>query len=465
MHCHPVQLVILLAVALRIWLSIDLPLIITNDGVGYIDWAREFAAGQPSSIPPIRTPGYPLFLAGIFTVFGESGLGVLVAQHVLGVITAALIAWAVLRTHGSSWAIACGLIAATCPALVMWECYALTETLTVMLVVTSLVLTLTSRSSPLNSILLGIALGLACLTRPTIQLFVPFIVLAWLLRSRHWRRALAMGGITAASLLMTLAPWLVHNHRRNITGLAAGGSTAFWWGLAMNQCLDDSFPLPSLMQSAYARLKTKPPTDATIGRFVSDVNAWNDPSVQRTLAEWSGASVLTRPTAYCQGVLNSLRGQIEWRPSMDTDTGWFLWRLSEDGAASGQSAPNFQVTEPSPPPDSFRMHAPRGLSARLAAWFSHHHLRGLPAGGLLIIATLAGLYSFRMRRWPETMAIAGTVALFAVHPMMLLPFSRYSVVPWTCWIVVLPVAANATTGALSCIRRRTNSGSNQSPVR
>jgi hypothetical protein len=60
------------------------PLTICNDGVWYIAWARQLLALEPVDWHPARTPGYPLFLAGVFALCGIGPVAVLLAQHALG---------------------------------------------------------------------------------------------------------------------------------------------------------------------------------------------------------------------------------------------------------------------------------------------------------------------------------------------------------------------------------------------
>src|SRR5262249_32595265 len=117
-----------LAAVLRIACAASVPLIITNDGVWYLMWARKILAGEAIDWPPIRTPGYPLFLAAIFRICGVGPWGVLIVQHALGCLAVGLIAVMAARVSGRAWwGLVLGVLAAADPVLLGMESYALTE--------------------------------------------------------------------------------------------------------------------------------------------------------------------------------------------------------------------------------------------------------------------------------------------------------------------------------------------------
>src|SRR5438034_2458436 len=85
------------------------------DSASYLDSARAllhggFATSAAPGAPPqtVRTPGYPLFAAAVFALFGERPAAVVAVQAVLSVVTIAL-AYAIARTL---WDARAGLLAA-----------------------------------------------------------------------------------------------------------------------------------------------------------------------------------------------------------------------------------------------------------------------------------------------------------------------------------------------------------------
>src|SRR5487761_730148 len=85
----------------------------------------------------IRTPGYPAFLAAIYTVFGESARAVMFAQALIDVLTCVLVAAmaAVLAPRESRRRVALAALwlAALCPFTANYTAVGLTETLTIFL--------------------------------------------------------------------------------------------------------------------------------------------------------------------------------------------------------------------------------------------------------------------------------------------------------------------------------------------
>lgn len=437
---HPVVIVALIATAVRLWLMTDLPLIITNDGAWYLQWAKEYYAGRAASLSPLRTPGYPLFLAGMFEVFGVSPFAVLVGQHALGIATSAMIASAVARKRGTRWGLAAGLFAALSPSLVCWECYALTESLAIFLILAALVQALAHRGSAGRGLALGLTLGLGCLVRPSIELLVPFFCLGWLWRRRGWRNRGAGAAAIACGLILTTGPWLAYNAHRGIYGLAGGGRAAFWWGMYMAGALDNGYPLPPAIERAYAPLRSSPPSEDASFRFLAETDAWRRQDVATVLAAWSRASISSNPRTYLSGAAGILAYHLGLRSGPDSP--WFLSRFSQDGRRSGGPAGNMQITGDGAGIEEFRMNPGQGAPARAALWLSRRWAPALPQLPLFAGALIVGLAMLTHRDWGGAMIVAGTLALFMLHPVMLLPSARLAVPAWVCWIVFAPEAVN-----------------------
>lgn len=116
-----VAIVTLAGAALRLAMLSALPLIVTPDGSwapdnkGYIPWGVALLDLGDFAGPAVRTPGYPLFLAATFAVLGLSGTAVLVAQHLLGLATVALLTLMAARLSRPAVALVTGLVAALDP--------------------------------------------------------------------------------------------------------------------------------------------------------------------------------------------------------------------------------------------------------------------------------------------------------------------------------------------------------------
>ncbi len=184
-------------------------------------------------------PGYPTFLAALYSVFGTS----LVVAKVGNVVLAGLVdllSWRLVRGQvGPAAAVAALLLTAAWPGRNFHGDVLSYDELAVALVLGSFALLPTgvipsaarnaASSSLLDSsvvrwrglgrndvyprlIAAGLVLGLACLVRPTLGL-TPLAVGGWLLVSRcTWRRAVLGTAVYAGAMLAAIAPWTIRNY-------------------------------------------------------------------------------------------------------------------------------------------------------------------------------------------------------------------------------------------------------------
>lgn len=157
-----------------------------------------------------RMPGYPAFLAAVYSAFGDSTRAVQWTQVVLGALTCLFVylwAAALLRPP---WALAAGLAAACYYDLIAPSAWVLTESLYAFLLAGSFAILYQEKLSVRRRAALGgLGLGLTFLTRPEV---LPFSILilggAPLALKRFTRReaALALGVFLAVA-----APWAARN--------------------------------------------------------------------------------------------------------------------------------------------------------------------------------------------------------------------------------------------------------------
>lgn len=459
--------VFIVAAAARLWMLGSMPLIITNDSTGYLEWGREYASGKASTIPPIRTPGYPIFLAAVYDLFGVNAVGILIAQHALGVLSALIVAAAVARaTRGlpmsRACAIAAGVLASLDPWQLAFESYALTETLSCFCMVLAVGLAIyrpaRAGTGLVIALLLGSVLGFACLVRPSFQSAIPFLAVGWLILAWRpgdaWRRSAAWTAAYAAclavGLAVTITPWLVHNHRRQVPGLATGTEVLMWTGLCRTSLLSDKFELPPEVAGAWATLKADPKHEGKVHEFLNAINGWYDPARRQLLVDWTRASIRENPGGYARVLFQAGLWQLNRFPTNSiftySETAGFTGRLGLDGTKYGFAAPNFQFNAIAPGMATFAMPGGVGPPARAARWLELHHIEGLPQIPLFLAAVLCGVAGLRRRAtWGLSLVIAGTGAYYFAHAAMLLPFSRYSMPAWAAWYiplgVLIPLAA------------------------
>lgn len=170
-----------------------------------------YGADQPPTAK--RTPGYPLFIASIFKVFGRNFNWIRYTQAAVDVLTAYLVfVLAVLLFKTRAVGLLAALAYALYPPAILSSTYILTETLYTFFLVffaVTAVLALKGRGRPLY-LVSGIAFGVSSLIRPGI-VFLPvaLLVVALIVRPRAWAGVLML----TLAFAVTLLPWVLRNNR------------------------------------------------------------------------------------------------------------------------------------------------------------------------------------------------------------------------------------------------------------
>ncbi|MFN2576521.1 MAG: ArnT family glycosyltransferase [Pyrinomonadaceae bacterium] len=227
-----------LAVAFRVAIVHWLPNNSADDGLGYAQIARnvlEHHVYSHATEPPfnpsfVRVPGYPLFLAAIYSVFGHTNnSAVRIVQALMDTATCVLIAvlaflWHPVERHKTNTAIAALAVAAVNPFTTIYAATILTEVPAMFFIVAAcLAATVAFKSDKLEYELRwwsisGILLGVGVLFRPDIGLVGASIGVLVLLRlfrrsKGRWRRTLLSTAIFSVAFVLVLAPWTIRNWR------------------------------------------------------------------------------------------------------------------------------------------------------------------------------------------------------------------------------------------------------------
>jgi 4-amino-4-deoxy-L-arabinose transferase-like glycosyltransferase len=229
-------LVLLCGLALRLWWIFHLGQT-TNDTRIYGEFARNllefhvygysnFRHGVEAMPTPtlIRLPGYPLFLAACFRLFGmENYTAVMLVQGAVDLWTCLLLAGLARRIFGRRAGLVALWMAALCPFTANYVAAALTETLTLWTMALSFYALIRWRDAGagINRWLFAIAfaLGYAILLRPEQGLLAAAIVPAmfWIAFRAHGfaARVTGLGPVLLVSVLtlLPLVPWTVRNWR------------------------------------------------------------------------------------------------------------------------------------------------------------------------------------------------------------------------------------------------------------
>jgi 4-amino-4-deoxy-L-arabinose transferase-like glycosyltransferase len=226
-------LLIVIALGFRLFIALRLPNDEPDDGRVYSQIARNMLEQHVYSIETqapytptlIRLPGYPLFVAAIYAVFGHgNNTAVRVAQAVLDTITCALIAWVAFEWSRKRWAAIMALaLAAVCPFTAIYVATILTEVPTNFLAV-SMVLTATFAFKATTRkralvwwIVTGLLAGIAVFFRPDSGLFAAAIGLTLMLPAlssfRKFREATLYAAVFSIAFCLVLVPWTIRNRR------------------------------------------------------------------------------------------------------------------------------------------------------------------------------------------------------------------------------------------------------------
>lgn len=189
-----------------------------TDMKGYIDWASRIAEGDWLGRKEgafWQGPLFPYFLAVLFTLFGKDLFLAALVQMLLGALTCVLIYYLGKALFSERVGVLAALMA-SCYSLLIFFGAVLHSTTLEVFMATAMLLHLTysfHHPRPTNWLLSGTLIGLACLARPNLLLFPPFLLLAFWLCSKgevgfRLRQAAAM---LILGMVLVIAPVTLRN--------------------------------------------------------------------------------------------------------------------------------------------------------------------------------------------------------------------------------------------------------------
>lgn len=226
--------------ALRFFYVLKLPVTDSGDAPFYIElawnWLKSgvYGAVVDGRLMPLdtRVPGYPAFLAAIFSVAGQSSRAVMFVQAFLDLATCFVIALIAARLAPEisrrRVAIAGLWLAALCPFTANYTAVLLTETLVIFLTALAILLFVETEggaAAGASSVephtlspwfLGGLVVGFGALVRPETPLLLAAAgldcVARWW-RPIDWAKFVRAGVLMAVGLLLPLLPWAARNGR------------------------------------------------------------------------------------------------------------------------------------------------------------------------------------------------------------------------------------------------------------
>lgn len=169
---------------------------------------------QPPYQPTARRPPvYPLFLAAVYQIIGRDYRGAKLIQAFIDSITCVLLYLIARRVLNKRQALVAGILIAIWPSTALFSNHLLSETIFtffISLVVLSTYKILETKNIKF-SLITGILIGIAALSRPDALLLPVFLFIPLFILLRNKRGALYfIGGILA--FILTITPWTVRNY-------------------------------------------------------------------------------------------------------------------------------------------------------------------------------------------------------------------------------------------------------------
>ncbi|MFN8521720.1 MAG: glycosyltransferase family 39 protein [Chloroflexota bacterium] len=205
--------IVTVAGLIRLAFAFRAPVFILHDSGSYFTPAWDLVNGLGFDLSPRRTPVYPGFLAASMVLIGEDLTGLILLQHGLGVVAAALTYVAgTLAFNRVAGAIA-GLLVAVNGALLVSEHYLMPEALLTVLLLSALIVAVVAiRGGRLWLFgVTGALAGVAVLCKPVAQTLWIAVPLVLLVCRPSPRRAILASGAFFLGTAAIILPWMARN--------------------------------------------------------------------------------------------------------------------------------------------------------------------------------------------------------------------------------------------------------------
>jgi tetratricopeptide (TPR) repeat protein len=208
------------------------------DELRHDSWAQQIASGEWVGTEPFfRAPLYMYLLALTYKIFGHSFFLPRLLQMILGSLSCVLIFLIAKKLFNRTIGILSGIIASFYALLIFYDGQLLITSLVVFLDLALLGLLILTAERPkvLNWFFCGIVLGLSAIARPSILVFVPFILI-WMIfgfkNKRFTKTILMRWAILCVGVLLMIAPVTLRNYLvgKDFVLIAWNGGYNFYLG-------------------------------------------------------------------------------------------------------------------------------------------------------------------------------------------------------------------------------------------
>lgn len=209
----------------------------TYDGIGYDIRAMNLLQGKGyvrGDLPTaFRPPGYPLFLAGVYGLFGHRYWAVRLVQVLIDAATCILFYFVVKKLFDRrvGFVAALGLSLYPLQIYMVGQFYSETLSFFFQMLILWLATLLPERKHVGVSLMMGLLLGATTLTRPTATLWIPLMLL-WVLYVSLKAKEVARIALVVLGLLLAFGPWTVRNYLvfRAFIPISSLGGVGVWTG-------------------------------------------------------------------------------------------------------------------------------------------------------------------------------------------------------------------------------------------
>jgi len=190
------------------------------DALEYKKLGKEVASGAwltSQYFGMIRTPGYPIILGSVYTIFGEDDIYVKAIQIIICSITAALIFYLGIILFSRLVGLLSAVWYITYYDFIRTSFILLRETwITFFILLTLLFFTLYSKSRKLRCIIIGsLSFGCLVLIDPRYSFFLFIILMFVSFFSKNWQYRMRDLIMSMLGIMVFLIPWAVHQSRIN----------------------------------------------------------------------------------------------------------------------------------------------------------------------------------------------------------------------------------------------------------
>ncbi len=182
----------------------------------HVEWAKYFSLGNESSFVDsgvyYKGPMYPWFLGVQYFLFGDRPPIFKLIQMILGAFSCVLLYWIGERIFNPRVGLLAGLVMAFYPVLIYYNGELLIESFFVFVTLSAFFLlfkTVREQKGIGRHFIVGVAFGLAAITRPNILLFMPVLFFLYLFDLRNYwefKKRILCGLVLALGTLMPILP-------------------------------------------------------------------------------------------------------------------------------------------------------------------------------------------------------------------------------------------------------------------